>query len=67
MIPNIDPDLVEVAGNSAGAGAVMALCDNSYLTKAIEMSEDITTIDLATNIEFQQVFVERLSFPFEAR
>lgn len=65
MIPNIDPDLVEVAGNSAGAGAVMALCDDSYLTKAIEMSEDITTIDLATNIEFQKVFVERLSFPFE--
>ncbi len=65
MIPNIDPDLVEVAGNSAGAGAVMALCDNSYLTKAIEMSEDITTIDLATNIEFQRVFVERLSFPLE--
>ena len=67
MIPKIAPGLVEIAGNSAGAGAVMVLCDKSYLTKAIEMSEDITTIDLATNIEFQQVFVERLSFPFEAR
>jgi len=65
MIPNIDPDLVEIAGNSAGAGAVMVLCDDSYLTKAIDMSEDITTIDLATNIEFQKVFVDRLSFPFE--
>lgn len=65
MIPNIDADLVEIAGNSAGAGAVMALCDDSYLTKAIEMSKDITTIDLATNIEFQKVFVDRLSFPFE--
>jgi len=45
----------------------MALCDNIYLTKAVEMSENITTIDLATNIEFQHVFVEKLSFPFETR
>ncbi len=65
MIPEIDPKCVEIVGNSAGAGAIMVLCDESYLQKAIDISNQITTIDLATNIKFQELFVQRLSFPFE--
>ena len=67
MIPEIDPELVEFVGNSAGAGAIMVLCDNDYLKKAIEISEQITTIDLATNIDFQEMFVQRLSFPLNQK
>jgi uncharacterized 2Fe-2S/4Fe-4S cluster protein (DUF4445 family) len=63
MIPEMAPDTIEVAGNSAGAGAVMVLSDEHYFNKSIEMAESITIIDLATNISFQNVFVEKLSFP----
>lgn len=63
MIPVMDLDRVEVAGNSAGAGAVMALCDEDVLEKSKIMAARITTVDLACNQDFQEVFVERLSFP----
>jgi uncharacterized 2Fe-2S/4Fe-4S cluster protein (DUF4445 family) len=63
MIPPIDADAVEVAGNSAGGGAVMALVDEMYLKNAIEMAGRITTIDLASDISFQEIFIQKLSFP----
>jgi uncharacterized 2Fe-2S/4Fe-4S cluster protein (DUF4445 family) len=63
MIPAMTDDKVETVGNSAGAGAVMVLCDESYREKAIAMAAGITTVELAGNLKFQQVFVEKLSFP----
>lgn len=62
MIPESDPESIEIVGNSAGAGAIMVLCDDHYLQKAVEISEKITTIDLATNSKFQETFVLNLSF-----
>jgi len=64
MISDIHPDKIEVAGNSAGAGAVMVLCDDFYLRKAIEIAGRITVVDLACDQKFQEVFVQNLSFPF---
>jgi len=64
MIPDIKPDKIEVAGNSAGAGAVMVLCDDIFLRKAVEMAGKITIVDLACDQKFQDVFVQNLSFPF---
>ena len=63
MIPSIDPGKIEVAGNSAGAGAVMVLCENNYLDKAIQMTKKIIVVDLACNQDFQDVFVQKLNFP----
>ncbi|MBW1821801.1 MAG: DUF4445 domain-containing protein, partial [Deltaproteobacteria bacterium] len=63
MIPRMDPDNVEVAGNSAGSGAIMVLCDNTYLEKAIQMANQITVVDLACNQDFQEVFIQKLNFP----
>jgi len=63
MIPVMDPDAVESAGNSAGAGAIMVLCHDTFLEKSIQMANQITTIDLACNQDFQDVFVKKLSFP----
>jgi len=63
MIPSIDPGKIEVAGNSAGAGAVMVLCEKNYLDKAIQMTKKIIVVDLACNQDFQDVFVQKLNFP----
>ncbi len=63
MIPPVKMDSIKVTGNSAGAGAVMVLCDDSFLEESIDMSRKITTIDLACNKDFQEIFVKQLSFP----
>jgi len=63
MIPRLDKEKIEIAGNLAGAGAVMTLCNNRYLDLVKELAAKIEVIDLATNLEFQKVFVEKLGFP----
>jgi len=63
MIPQVPEERIEIAGNLAGAGAVMALCDNQYVQLAKELAAKIVVIELATSIQFQQVFIENLGFP----
>jgi len=63
MIPRLDKGKIEIAGNLAGAGAVMTLCNSRYLDLAKELAAKIEVIDLATNLEFQKVFVKKLGFP----
>ena len=65
MIPGIDLDKIETAGNSAGTGAIMTLCNDQYLDRAQQMADKIETVDLACNIDFQEVFIRNLSFPDE--
>lgn len=66
MIPVMDLHRVASSGNSAGAGSIMVLCDDFFLEKSIRMAKRITTIDLACNQDFQEVFIKRLSFPVPA-
>ncbi len=66
MLPEIDPEKIEIAGNSAGAGAVMLLCEYDYFNSAIEIAEKITTLDLATEMNFQEIFVKNLGFPINS-
>ncbi len=63
MIPKIDPDKIETAGNLAGSGAVMALCDDHYVANAAYLANKIEIIELATNMEFQNTFIKNLKFP----
>ena len=63
MIPKTDPGKIETAGNAAGSGAVMALCDPGYMDRAARMAEHIEVVDLALDIRFQEVFVGNLGFP----
>ncbi len=63
MVPSLDPSRIEMTGNSAGAGAIMLLCDDGYFKQTAKLVNKISVIELATNSDFQQTFVERLSFP----
>ncbi len=63
MIPAIDPRRIQVVGNSAGAGAIMALCDTKYLFEAQALARAMTVVELAANSDFQNAFVHNLSFP----
>lgn len=63
MIPAIDPRQIQVVGNSAGAGAIMALCDEKHLLEAQSLSGGMKVVELAANSEFQNTFVHNLSFP----
>jgi uncharacterized 2Fe-2S/4Fe-4S cluster protein (DUF4445 family) len=63
MIPAIDPKSIEVYGNSAGAGAIMALCDEEYRLLAEEYAADLRVIELAAKRDFQNAFIQRLGFP----
>lgn len=62
MIPKIHPDKIEAVGNAAGSGAVIALCDKTYIQKAMQMAAKIKIIDLACDIEFQNAFIKNLNF-----
>jgi uncharacterized 2Fe-2S/4Fe-4S cluster protein (DUF4445 family) len=63
MVPDIEPSRIHMTGNSAGAGAIMLLCDEKYLQKADNLVNEMSVIELAANIDFQNTFVRRLSFP----
>jgi len=63
MIPALAPNRIEAAGNAAGAGAVMALCDNASLEESICLADRIKTVDLAGDPGFQDLFVKNLRFP----
>lgn len=60
MIPEIDQENIVMAGNAAGAGAIVSLCDSRYRENAAQLAEKITVVDLALNIDFQKRFVENL-------
>ncbi|MFV0436845.1 MAG: ASKHA domain-containing protein [Desulfopila sp.] len=62
MLPQVDPDTIHIAGNAAGSGAIMALCDDSYLHYAQRLAAETTVINLAEDMAFQRHFVDRLSF-----
>lgn len=63
MLPEMQLQKVIHSGNLAGAGSVMVLCDDRYLELARNLAAQIQIVDLATSLEFQKVFVDRLVFP----
>ena len=41
----------------------MALCDPGYMVRTTRMAEHIEVVDLAVDIQFQEMFFRNLSFP----
>ncbi len=62
MLPEIEISRVVAAGNLAGAGAIMLLCDKQLRSKVNELARSIVNINLAGDPEFQTHFVNSLAF-----
>ena len=62
MFPEMEPDAIEVVGNAAGAGAVLALLREECFTQAREMARAARVLDLAAHPDFQNTFISALSF-----
>jgi len=63
LLPPIAPVKVNIVGNAAGAGAVMAAIDPRMREEATAFAEEIRVVELATHPDFQKVFLGSLSFP----
>ena len=63
MFPRIPEENIEVVGNAAGAGAILALFDENILTRAKALTRATRVLDLSTHPEFQEVFIDSLAFP----
>ncbi len=62
MFPEMDPAEIEVVGNAAGAGAVLALLSEEYFMRASEIARKTRVLDLGSHAEFQKTFIDALSF-----
>jgi uncharacterized 2Fe-2S/4Fe-4S cluster protein (DUF4445 family) len=63
MFPRISEQNIDVVGNAAGAGAILALFDENILTRANELTRATRVIDLSTHPDFQDTFINSLAFP----
>ena len=62
MFPEMEVTDIEVVGNAAGAGAVLALLRQDLFEMAAEIARITRVLDLATHRDFQETFVNALSF-----
>jgi uncharacterized 2Fe-2S/4Fe-4S cluster protein (DUF4445 family) len=63
MIPDCDLSQVASAGNAAGAGARIALLDNTSRTKIEELVRRVEKIETAIEPRFQEHFVQAMGLP----
>jgi len=62
MFPGMPEEDIEVVGNAAGAGAILALFDDAYFKKARDVAQRIQVLELAGLADFQNSFIEHLGF-----
>ena len=62
MFPPMNEEDIEVVGNAAGAGAVLALLQEDRFPQARQMAQATRVLDLAAHPDFQNTFISSLSF-----
>lgn len=65
LIPHELLERVIPIGNAAGEGAKIALVDRDELANGEKLSHEIPFVELATEKDFQELFVEHLSFELD--
>ncbi|MBW1711150.1 MAG: DUF4445 domain-containing protein, partial [Deltaproteobacteria bacterium] len=63
MFPRLPEDDIQVVGNAAGEGAVLALLYSDFRRKAKELAETTRVVDLAADPAFQETFFGSLIYP----
>jgi uncharacterized 2Fe-2S/4Fe-4S cluster protein (DUF4445 family) len=63
MFPDVSEKDIEVVGNAAGAGAILALFDDRFLDRANALRQSTRVLDLASHPNFQEIFIAALEFP----
>lgn len=62
LLPPVSIDKIKAIGNAAGDGAKMALLSTVERTRASELADHAEHIELSTRKDFQEEFIEALSF-----
>ena len=62
MFPVLPESAIEVVGNAAGAGAILALFDDDYVSQSKALAQTTRVVDLAAHPDFQDTFIQSLSF-----
>ena len=63
ILPAIPEEKIHFVGNSSIAGAKALLISSSLRTESNSLSKTIEFFSLATNVQFQEYFVDSLDFP----
>ena len=63
LIPDVSRDLIEVVGNAAGVGAVMALVSTEERARAEEISRKVEYVELVADPSFKDELRDSLYFP----
>lgn len=66
LIPNFPLEKVKFIGNAAAAGAKMALMSKEAREEAIRISTFAEYVELATDPNFQNEFMDAMTFPIES-
>jgi uncharacterized 2Fe-2S/4Fe-4S cluster protein (DUF4445 family) len=62
LLPELPLERITYYGNAAALGAQMALLSETERTRADQLARDIAHVSLASQPDFQDVFVEALKF-----
>lgn len=62
MFPALPVSAIEVVGNAAGAGAILALFDGDCVSRSKTLAQTTRVVDLAAHPDFQNTFIQSLSF-----
>ncbi len=63
LLPMVDPDKIHFIGNAALTGAEAILLSREAREKAEWLSEKVDYVEISGKPEFQDIFVESMSFP----
>jgi uncharacterized 2Fe-2S/4Fe-4S cluster protein (DUF4445 family) len=63
LLPGFKPEQVRVVGNTALAGALLALVDRSTLDEMENLRERVEVIELNLAEDFEDRYVEHLMLP----
>lgn len=62
LIPGVNPEIVKSLGNAASTGASLVLLVKDYWQTAAEITRFIEHIELSWRFDFNQYFIEHMSF-----